>query len=267
MPVNEDCRHYVMQSTPGGEKLERCKVGANQPLPFSLPRGLRLLRAPPGVLGRLAGPKGRGAARGSRLNVAPGPGDGPDRLPVLGAGRFSLRGFEPGDLDLVRQAATDPFIPLISTVPRPFSEAGGRRFIDQHRHRLRDGFGYSFVIVEGEAAAGSPVGSIGLWLRDLDQGRASVGYWVLGPARRRGAATAALGALAAWAFDRLGVPRLELYAEPWNEPSIKVAAANGFVAEGVLRAWQVVGDGRRDMVMLARLAGDPPGPAGPGGES
>ncbi len=39
MPVNEDCRHYVMQTTSRGEKLERCKVGANEPLPFGCPDG------------------------------------------------------------------------------------------------------------------------------------------------------------------------------------------------------------------------------------
>jgi hypothetical protein len=37
--VNEDCRHYVMQSTAGGEKLQRCKIGANEPLPFACPDG------------------------------------------------------------------------------------------------------------------------------------------------------------------------------------------------------------------------------------
>ena len=39
MPVNEDCRHYVMRTTPRGERLERCKVDANQPLPFACPEG------------------------------------------------------------------------------------------------------------------------------------------------------------------------------------------------------------------------------------
>ena len=39
MAVNADCRHYVMQSTAGGEKVERCKLGANDPLPFSCPDG------------------------------------------------------------------------------------------------------------------------------------------------------------------------------------------------------------------------------------
>ncbi len=39
MAVYTECRHYVMQSTGGGEKLERCKLGANEPLPFACPDG------------------------------------------------------------------------------------------------------------------------------------------------------------------------------------------------------------------------------------
>ncbi len=39
MGVNEDCRYYVMQTTRSGEKLERCKIDANEPLPFSCPDG------------------------------------------------------------------------------------------------------------------------------------------------------------------------------------------------------------------------------------
>src|SRR3984957_19150842 len=37
--VNEDCRHYIMQTTAHEEKLERCRVGANQQLPFACPDG------------------------------------------------------------------------------------------------------------------------------------------------------------------------------------------------------------------------------------
>jgi hypothetical protein len=39
MAVNTDCRHYVMQTTGRGEKLERCRVEANEQLPFSCPEG------------------------------------------------------------------------------------------------------------------------------------------------------------------------------------------------------------------------------------
>ncbi len=37
MAVNEDCRYYIMQTTARGEKLERCKMDANEPIPFGCP--------------------------------------------------------------------------------------------------------------------------------------------------------------------------------------------------------------------------------------
>jgi hypothetical protein len=37
--VREDCRHYVMQTTAHEEKLERCRVGANEQIPFACPEG------------------------------------------------------------------------------------------------------------------------------------------------------------------------------------------------------------------------------------
>jgi len=39
MAVNSDCRHYIMQTTARGDKIERCRVEANQALPFACPEG------------------------------------------------------------------------------------------------------------------------------------------------------------------------------------------------------------------------------------
>lgn len=39
MAVLTNCRHYVMQTTRGGDKVERCKIGANEQLPFACPEG------------------------------------------------------------------------------------------------------------------------------------------------------------------------------------------------------------------------------------
>lgn len=39
MSVHADCRHYIMQTTPRAEKVERCKLEANEPLPFACPQG------------------------------------------------------------------------------------------------------------------------------------------------------------------------------------------------------------------------------------
>ena len=37
MGVRDDCRHYVHRSTPAGEALQRCRLGANREDPFSCP--------------------------------------------------------------------------------------------------------------------------------------------------------------------------------------------------------------------------------------
>ena len=39
MPVHDDCRHYVMQTVRNGERLERCRLGANVAAPFACPDG------------------------------------------------------------------------------------------------------------------------------------------------------------------------------------------------------------------------------------
>ena len=39
MAVLDDCRHYIMQTTVREEKLEKCRVGANEPIPLACPEG------------------------------------------------------------------------------------------------------------------------------------------------------------------------------------------------------------------------------------
>ena len=181
-------------------------------------------------------------------------------VPTLAAGPFRLRPFTLGDIDVVREAASDPYIPLITTVPAVFTEEEGRRFIERQWGRARQGTGYSFAIADADTDRA--VGQAGLWLEDVSAGRASVGYWVVSSARGRQAAACAVRALTRWAHHELQIPRLELYVEPWNTASIRTAEKAGFQREGLLRSWQEVGGKRKDMYMYARLPDDPvpPGP-------
>jgi RimJ/RimL family protein N-acetyltransferase len=171
--------------------------------------------------------------------------------PTLAAGRFRLRPFAMTDLDLIREASQDPYIPLITTVPVVFTDEQGRRFIERQWDRARQGTGYSFAIAE--VATDRPVGQIGLWKTDLRDGRCSIGYWVAASERGRHAARHALAALTRWAFATLPVPRLELYVEPWNRASMRTAEAAGFRKEGLLRSWQEIGGERKDMFMYSLL--------------
>jgi RimJ/RimL family protein N-acetyltransferase len=65
------------------------------------------------------------------------------------------------------------------------------------------------------------------------------------------------------AFDALGRARLELWTEPENVASQRLAERAGFRREGVLRGYGDI-DGRRvDAVFFGRLAGDPDARSGP----
>jgi [ribosomal protein S5]-alanine N-acetyltransferase len=175
-------------------------------------------------------------------------------VPVLPAGPFRLRPFTLDDTGVVREAARDPYIPLITTVPVPCTDGAGRQFIERQWGRAQDGTGYSFAIAE--ARTDRAVGQIGLWLRDIGQGRATIGYWVAPSARGQHAAGHALTAVARWAFGELGVPRLELCVEPWNAASARTAFITGFRCEGRLRSWRDVGGERKDFDLYAMLLSD-----------
>ncbi|MFC7219865.1 GNAT family N-acetyltransferase [Streptomyces polyrhachis] len=178
-------------------------------------------------------------------------------VPRLVAGdRFVLRPWEFGDLALVREASSDEHIPLITTVPSTYSQEAGEAFVRRQWERASAGSGYPFVIVRVED--GQPLGTVGLWLKDLNEGRASLGYWVVESARGQGVAAEALRAVAAWALGDLQIPRLQLYVEPWNIASRRTAERVGFQREGLLRSWQRVGEARRDMIMYSMLAVDLP---------
>ena len=178
-------------------------------------------------------------------------------VPQLPAGdALLLRPWELGeaDLTLLREAAGDPYIPKVSSVPPDFVDDAGAAFVRRQWERAADGSGYPFVIVRREDDR--PVGAIGLWLKDIDNGRAWIGYWVVEHARGHGIAATALRAVTAWGLSELQIPRLQLSVEPWNTASIRTAERAGYRREGLLRQWQEIGGERRDMFMYSILGSD-----------
>ncbi|MFI6818811.1 GNAT family N-acetyltransferase [Nonomuraea sp. NPDC050328] len=164
---------------------------------------------------------------------------------------FVLRPWRLDDVEVVREASRDPYIPLISSVPAEFTEAEAEAFLRRQWQRAEEGVGYSFAI----AVAGHAVGQMGLWPGPHE--RASVGYWIAPSARGKGIVVAALDALSRWGLTELPVARLELQVEPWNIGSWKAAERAGYEREGLLRSWMEIGGERKDMYMYSRLAQHP----------
>ena len=75
-------------------------------------------------------------------------------------------------------------------------------------------------------------------------------------ARGRGYATETARALADWGLAH-GAPRVHLYVDVRNAPSLAVARRAGFAQEGVVRGCLEYRDGTRgDGALFGRLAGD-----------
>lgn len=86
-----------------------------------------------------------------------------------------------------------------------------------------------------DAERGSVLGSIGIrWSEEGDV--ATVGYWLRADARNRGCTTRALVLVSRHAFAA-GAARVQLYADPENVASCRVAERAGFTREGVLRSY------------------------------
>lgn len=173
-------------------------------------------------------------------------------VPELTNGSVLLRPFALTDLPLLRAAAEDPYIPAITSVPAVYSDDSGRGFIERQQTLALEGHGYSFVIADATNPRQGR-GAIGLWLRDIESGRASIGYWVAPPARGNHRAAEALRTVTAFAFDELAIPRLHLFIEPWNVASQRTAVAAGFGQEALLHGWERIGDTQHDAYCYALL--------------
>jgi [ribosomal protein S5]-alanine N-acetyltransferase len=140
----------------------------------------------------------------------------------------------------------------VTSVPAVYSDDAGRAFIERQHVMALEGHGYPFVIADG-ADLHQGLGAMGLWLRDIESGRASIGYWLVPAARGSHRARDALRALVAFAFDELAIPRLQLFIEPWNVASQRTAEAAGFTQEALLRGWERIGEVQHDAYCYALL--------------
>ena len=133
--------------------------------------------------------------------------------------------------------------------------AGGRRGVRRQPRPGNLAAGGGLFAVEPRDG-GSLVGSIGLF--PPHDGFAEAGYWTVAGHRGRGFTAEALGLLTVWAFEEVGLRRVELVVDPDNAGSRGVAERAGFRAEGIVRQRFLHRGQPSDVVLYARLAIDPP---------
>lgn len=173
----------------------------------------------------------------------------PTTAPVFGSVR--LRTFEDRDVSMALDLAADSYIPTIGSLPARATSDEALSWVRRQRQRHGDGIGFSFAIAD--LVTDRALGGIGLWVKELNAGRATVGYSIAPRERGNGIAAAALTALTEFAWTITQLHRIELYIEPWNAASIRVAERAGYMREGLLRSHQEIGDSRRDMLLYSAV--------------
>ncbi|WP_326690001.1 MULTISPECIES: GNAT family N-acetyltransferase [unclassified Streptomyces] len=171
--------------------------------------------------------------------------------------RLILRPFEERDVEAVATACDDPDIQRFVPVPEPYTLKDAVEFVrGASPAGWREDTMYNFGVF---THSGELVGSMGLvrlaHLRTADR-QAELGFWTARGHRRRGYTAEAGRAVVDWAFDSLGVERLEWVAQAENEGSRAVALRIGFVEEGIQRARIVHRGTRRDARIAALLPSD-----------
>jgi RimJ/RimL family protein N-acetyltransferase len=60
----------------------------------------------------------------------------------------------------------------------------------------------------------------------------------------------------AFAFEKLAIPRVHLFVEPWNVASARTAEFAGFRREATLRGWERIDGSQKDADCYAQLCSE-----------
>jgi [ribosomal protein S5]-alanine N-acetyltransferase len=168
--------------------------------------------------------------------------------PTLDSNGLLVRPWQAEDAPAVFEAYQDPEIQrwhVRSMIDLSEAEA----WIGSWPDRWREETGADWAVM----ADGVVTGRVGIKSFDLWEGIAELSYWVLPAARGRNIAARAVTSVSGWAFDALGLHRLELKHASANHASCRAATKAGFRPEGTLRRQGLHVNGWHDMHLHARV--------------
>jgi ribosomal-protein-alanine N-acetyltransferase len=176
----------------------------------------------------------------------------------LNGQRVFLRPAERGDYEAwasLRAGSRQFLAPWEPTwPPDALSRASFRARVARYAEDWRTDQAYNFLIFAQDETL---IGGVGLSnLRRGVSETASLGYWVGEAFARQRYMTAALPLVLDFAFDRLGLHRVEAACLPTNIPSRALLARAGFHQEGYARGYLCIEGKWQDHLLFAILRSD-----------
>jgi len=159
----------------------------------------------------------------------------------------------------LRSGSRDFLQPWEPTWPADdLGRASFRRRLAAYAQDIERGVAYPFLVFrqyDGAMVGGITVSNVRRGVAQM----ASIGYWIGEPFARRGHTVAAVKAVSAFCFGRLGLHRIEAACIPTNEGSRAVLGRAGFTQEGLARAYLKINGVWRDHLLFGLLSPAPLG--------
>jgi RimJ/RimL family protein N-acetyltransferase len=155
---------------------------------------------------------------------------------MLTAGQIFLRPFTAGDAPSFARAVQESGSTVgkwMSWAHAGYTESEALSWFAYCDAERVSGTSHEFGIFDTESKRF--VGGCGLNQFNVVNGFCNLGYWVRESWQRRGAASAAVRALARFAFAELGQGRVEIVVAAGNGPSLALAERTGALREGLAR--------------------------------
>lgn len=134
----------------------------------------------------------------------------------------------------------------------PQTLAGIRSYMQYSMHQFAEGMGLPTNLWY----RGQMVGSIGYPRMSWETRQAEIGYWLDKDAQGKGLITRATSALVTYAFEELGLNKVEIHAASENHRSRAIPERLGFTQEGAQRQAIWVNNNVYDRVIYGMLASE-----------
>ena len=126
-------------------------------------------------------------------------------------------------------------------------------FVNSVVNAPEDWFEYTFTIRKHNLF----VGLIGLKSTDKANKKTEIGYWLSEKYQKQGIVSKSVDKLCDFAFNELGMNRIQVKCAVGNEPSIKIPKRLGFKFEGIERAGELLtGNIFADIEVYSKLKTD-----------
>ena len=184
--------------------------------------------------------------------MSPGFLRGADRLPTIETARLRLRWLEPDDAPALLAVFGDPSVCRYWSRPALPDLAAAADL----RREIAELFAERSLFQWGiaERGTGAVVGTCTLAALSEEHRRAELGFALARGVWGRGYAGEAVAALLGFAFDALGLHRVEADADPRNAASLRVLERAGFVREGHQRERYFLHGEVQDALLYGLLA-------------